>query len=140
MELNPCSILSLVCRGRSSIFGSRPQAKSDPRPLNDKGFQKQCIRRLIAYLADHNYNHAISEKLLSTPTSKEFLNIVQFLFHKVDTNIKFGPKVGPPDHSLPSGCNTDCGSRWPAGLAPRHGTGLPDGTTGRASHHVVVPF
>ncbi|GAQ91593.1 Centromere-associated protein HEC1 [Klebsormidium nitens] len=83
---------SMVPR-RSSIFGSRPQAKNDPRPLADKGFQKACIRSLITYLTNHGYNHAISEKLLSTPTSKEFLHIVQFLFHKVDTNIKFGPKI-----------------------------------------------
>lgn len=89
----------LQLRGRSSIFGSRPQAKNDPRPLADKGFQKACIRSLITYLTNHGYNHAISEKLLSTPTSKEFLHIVQFLFHKVDTNIKFGPKVTPPPAS-----------------------------------------
>jgi SMC interacting uncharacterized protein involved in chromosome segregation len=66
---------------------------SDPRPISDKSFQNACIRSLIAYLTSHGYDQPISPKALSTPTGKEFLHIVQFLFRMVDPNIKFVSKT-----------------------------------------------
>ena len=79
---------------RSSMYGGGgTQPRIDPRPLSDKSYQQSCIRTLITYLTHHGYDHAISPKLLTSPTSKEFLHIVQFLFKKVDSNIKFLGKV-----------------------------------------------
>eukprot|EP00897_Mesotaenium_endlicherianum_P005743 jgi/Mesen1/5197/ME000258S04289 len=78
---------------RSSMYNKTPQIVSDPRPLSDKGYQQTCIRTLITYLTQHGYDHAISPKLLTTPTSKEFTHIVQFLFKKMDPNIKFAGKI-----------------------------------------------
>ena len=81
---------------RMSVLG-RPSSASltrqDPRPLADKAFVAQNIRTLIAFLTTHGYDHAVSPKTLATPTSKEFLHIVQFIFRFVDKNIKFSPKV-----------------------------------------------
>lgn len=79
---------------RSSLYGKgSSQVKSDPRPLNDKGFQQTCIRTLITFLTQHGYDHAISPKLLTNPTSKEFIHIVHFLFRRVDPNIAFAGKI-----------------------------------------------
>lgn len=78
---------------RASMHGKIAQPRSDPRPINDRGFQQECIRTLTGYLMTHGYNVAISTKLLVSPTSKDILNIVQFLFHKVDPNMKFLGKI-----------------------------------------------
>lgn len=43
-----------------------------------------CIRTVIAYLTTHNYPYAISPKTLTTPTGKEFAQLIQFLFHQFD--------------------------------------------------------
>ena len=81
---------------RMSILG-RPSSASltrnDPRPLTDKAFIAQNIRTLIAFLTANGYDHAVSPKSLATPTSKEFLHIVQFMMPFIDKNIKFSAKV-----------------------------------------------
>ena len=56
--------------------------RTDPRPVNDKAYLNSCIRTLITYLTGHGYDHAIAPKLLTAPTSKDFLHIVTFLFRK----------------------------------------------------------
>lgn len=68
---------------RSGAFGKGGGARTDPRPVSDKAFQQACIRSLITYLTGHGYDHAISPKLLSAPTAKEFMHLAQFLFRKV---------------------------------------------------------
>lgn len=68
---------------RSGAFMKGSTARSDPRPLGDKPFQQACIRSLISFLTANGYDHAVSPKLLSSPTAKEFMHIVQFLFRKV---------------------------------------------------------
>jgi len=65
----------------------------DPRPIGDKAYISACTRTLIAYLTTNGYDHPISPKVLSSPTGKDFTNIVQFLFRKVDPHIKFSDKV-----------------------------------------------
>lgn len=79
---------------RASFHGGKiSQPRTDPRPLNNRGFQQECIRTLTGYLLTHGYNVAISTKLLVSPASKDILNIVQFLFQKVDPNLKLPGKV-----------------------------------------------
>jgi kinetochore protein NDC80 len=83
---------------RSSIHGKAASSQQQPqhvdsRPFNEKSFQHDCIRKLTAYLTTHGYNVAISTKLLAAPSSKEVLNIVQFLFHQLDPGFKFAAKL-----------------------------------------------
>ena len=68
---------------RSGAFMKGSSVRSDPRPLGDKPFQQACIRSLIGFLTANGYDHAVSPKLLASPTAKEFMHIVQFLFRKV---------------------------------------------------------
>jgi len=44
------------------------------------------IKTVITYLTTHNYPHEISPKILSSPTGKDFLNIVSFLAQRIDTS------------------------------------------------------
>lgn len=37
--------------------------KADPRPVGDKAFQAACARTLIAYLAGHGYEFAVTPKV-----------------------------------------------------------------------------
>lgn len=83
----------LLQRRASFYSGKSSQPRTDPRPLNDRSFQQECIRTLTGYLLTHGYNVAISTKLLVSPASKDILNIVQFLFQKVDPNMKLSGKV-----------------------------------------------
>ncbi|KAG0561062.1 hypothetical protein KC19_9G034300 [Ceratodon purpureus] len=81
----------LMLQRRASFHGGKiAQPRTDPRPINDRSFQQECIRTLTGYLTTHGYNVAISTKLLVSPASKDILNIVQFLFQKVDPNMKLG--------------------------------------------------
>lgn len=78
---------------RSSAFASHSAVKQDPRPLGDKNFQNSCIRTVIAYLSSNGYPYAVSPKVLSSPTGKDFAQIVQFLFQKFDPSLKVLGKV-----------------------------------------------
>ena len=59
---------------------------ADPRNISDKQFMNCSIRTLIDYLTHHEFDHAISPKILSRPAVKDFHNIVIFLFRQIDTN------------------------------------------------------
>eukprot|EP00850_Spirogloea_muscicola_P004085 SM000017S02825 [mRNA] locus=s17:521823:524911:+ [translate_table: standard] len=74
-----------------AVCWRRQHGPAGPRP-------RGCIAALVAYLAAHGYDHAISAKLLTAPTSKEFLHVVQFLFKRVDPNIRF---IGKPEDEIP---------------------------------------
>jgi kinetochore protein NDC80 len=50
------------------------------------------IRTLIKYLTEHNFDHAISPKILTRPSNKDFNNIVMFLFRQIDPNLVFSAK------------------------------------------------
>eukprot|EP00602_Paraphysomonas_sp_CaronLab_P003663 CAMPEP_0185030192 /NCGR_PEP_ID=MMETSP1103-20130426/16992_1 /TAXON_ID=36769 /ORGANISM="Paraphysomonas bandaiensis, Strain Caron Lab Isolate" /LENGTH=701 /DNA_ID=CAMNT_0027565207 /DNA_START=115 /DNA_END=2223 /DNA_ORIENTATION=- len=69
--------------GRKSSISAR----SDPRNISDKRFVPTSIRTLIEFLTAHNYDHAISPKILTSPSGKDFNNIVQFLFRLIDPNL-----------------------------------------------------
>ena len=78
---------------RSSAFGKGAGLKSDPRPLGDKNFLNGCIRTVITYLSTHGYPFAVSPKVLTSPTGKDFTQIVQFLFQRFDPTMKAFGKV-----------------------------------------------
>ncbi|GMH66951.1 hypothetical protein TrLO_g8442 [Triparma laevis f. longispina] len=65
-------------------------AAKDPRPLSDKGFMNASIRALLNFLMENGYDSAISPKILARPSSKDFNNIVTFLFRKIDPNFNDG--------------------------------------------------
>lgn len=76
------------------MYGSKAAGvrMSDPRPVSDRAFMNQSIRALIKYLSEHNYNSAISPKILTRPTNKQFQEIVAFLIKQVDPCFMIGQK------------------------------------------------
>eukprot|EP00873_Tetraselmis_striata_P007768 jgi/Tetstr1/428032/TSEL_001816.t1 len=85
---------------RSSTYGKGAGGpRADPRPLSDKAFQAACARAIVAYLSAHGYDHAVSLKQLLSPTTKDFHNIVLFLFKQVEPSFK---PTGKMDEEVPA--------------------------------------
>mmetsp|Transcript_27354 Transcript_27354/g.44524 ORF Transcript_27354/g.44524 Transcript_27354/m.44524 type:complete len:604 (-) Transcript_27354:816-2627(-) len=82
-----------LTRPSISFSKSSNAVKQDPRPLTDKQFQANATRIVIKYLTEHGYDHPISPKIMGAPTGKDFFNILQFLLHQIDPNLKFGEKL-----------------------------------------------
>jgi len=75
---------------RQSLLPPTAPSKADPRQISDKGFQQNCIKKLLNYLVDHGYDHPITHKSLARPSGKDFNHIVTFLFRQVDSNFQDG--------------------------------------------------
>jgi kinetochore protein NDC80 len=62
--LSRMSLAGPVAR-RSSAYTTvnKSGLKCDPRPISDKGFQQACVRTVIAYLAAHGFEYAITPKV-----------------------------------------------------------------------------
>ena len=76
---------------RRSVGGdSRRQslARVDPRPIGDKAFQQHCVKTVLRYLQEHNYEYPVSIKTLTKPSGKDFSHIVTFLMRRVDPNFQ----------------------------------------------------
>ena len=69
---------------------STQTVRTDPRPINDKAFQQQCIKQLLAFLLERGYEYPISHKSLSRPSAKDFMHICTFMLRLVDSNFQKG--------------------------------------------------
>ncbi|NWR52410.1 NDC80 protein, partial [Regulus satrapa] len=66
---------------RSSQYGVFGTEKiKDPRPLHDKAFVQQCIKKLCEFLTENAYAHNVSMKSLQSPSVKDFLKIFTFIY------------------------------------------------------------
>ncbi|NXQ52809.1 NDC80 protein, partial [Anthoscopus minutus] len=66
---------------RSSQYGVFGTEKmKDPRPLHDKTFIQQCIKKLCEFLLENAYAHNVSIKSLQSPSVKDFLKIFIFIY------------------------------------------------------------
>jgi kinetochore protein NDC80 len=75
--------------------------KHNQRPIQDKGYQQNCIRTLLSYLTQSGYEYPVTFKSLSQPSGKDFVQIVTFLLKKIDptfgtlSSISSNSAVGP---------------------------------------------
>ncbi|KAL7556934.1 hypothetical protein ACA910_005286 [Epithemia clementina (nom. ined.)] len=60
----------------------------DPRNINDKGYQHQCMKRLLNYLIEKGYDQPISMKTLKMPSGKDFGSIITFMLRRLDPNFQ----------------------------------------------------
>jgi kinetochore protein NDC80 len=96
---------------RSSAFGKGPgsgSAKADPRPLSDKNFFNGCIRTIITYASTHAYPFALSPKILTSPTGKDFTQLAFWLFQRFDPTLKAFGKVGVARYGGAGWCRAAC--------------------------------
>lgn len=73
---------------RQSMVPTAVAAKTDPRPITDKNFQQECIKKLLNFLLTQGYEHPISHRSLARPSGKDFSNIVSFMLRLVDPNFQ----------------------------------------------------
>jgi kinetochore protein NDC80 len=64
--------------------------KADPRPINDRAYQQQCMKDLLTFLQEMGYEYPISIKTLSRPSAKDFTNMTTFLLRQVDKDFQRG--------------------------------------------------
>ncbi|CAB9514798.1 Kinetochore protein NDC80 homolog [Seminavis robusta] len=65
-----------------------PVVRTDPRPIHDKGFQQDCIKKLLNYLLQSGYEYPVSQKCLARPSGRDFAQIVTFLLRKIDPSFQ----------------------------------------------------
>eukprot|EP00794_Sanderia_malayensis_P005940 gene5940-6630_t len=65
----------------------------DPRNLSNRGKQKEMIDEVLHFLSINGYPHQMSQKILSAPTSKDFIKIFEFLYGILDKQEKIDGKV-----------------------------------------------
>lgn len=75
---------------RQSLLPPTATSKVDPRQIAEKGFQQNCIKKLLKHLVDHGYDHPITHKSLARPSGKDFNHIVTFMFRQIDSNFQDG--------------------------------------------------
>jgi len=68
----------LSTTSRWSVGG---EVKKDTRPLTSKAYQKMMIKEIVEFLNESGYPHLINVKILSAPTTKEFLRVFEHLFN-----------------------------------------------------------
>nr|XP_020458027.1 kinetochore protein NDC80 homolog [Monopterus albus] len=100
-KLNIPKPQSVTSERRTSFFGARTSGASmprnsimsrfggtekikDSRPLHDKSYVQQCIRQLHEFLTEHAYPGTLSAKTLQSPSTKEFVKILEFIYRQID--------------------------------------------------------
>ena len=75
----PSSRASLSLKRQSSIGGRHGPSKGVDRKIIELH-----IRKIIEFLSLRNYPNCVSFKMLSQPSSKDFIDITLFLIREVD--------------------------------------------------------
>eukprot|EP00043_Microstomoeca_roanoka_P019149 m.211986 g.211986 ORF g.211986 m.211986 type:complete len:640 (+) comp16944_c2_seq1:158-2077(+) len=66
---------------RSSMHGS---VFAEPRPLSDKAYKQKAIKDLMEFLVYNQFPNALSEQRLKAPSTREFVEIFQFVYERLD--------------------------------------------------------
>ncbi|CAG9322255.1 unnamed protein product [Blepharisma stoltei] len=75
----------------SNMFGARHV--SDQRPVTNKDFQNNCIRRIIEYFQSKKSDFVITPKQLQNPSAKDFSSILLALVKQIDESYEFTQKI-----------------------------------------------
>jgi SMC interacting uncharacterized protein involved in chromosome segregation len=71
---------------RSSVGRAKAGRGSDPRPLQDKLFQQESVRYVIAALGQLGYERALDVKRFSSMNKHDFCDIIAFLYRHIEPN------------------------------------------------------
>ncbi|PXF45593.1 Kinetochore protein NDC80-like [Gracilariopsis chorda] len=74
---------------RSSLALSRTVKRTDPRPLSDRSYMQKSAKLLISFVIERGYEHPISPKMLTSPSSKDFQLLFLFLVRRIDPTYAF---------------------------------------------------
>nr|UCK81595.1 proteasome subunit alpha type-3 [Arenicola marina] len=70
------------------MSGLRDGPTKVSRPINDKAYKEKSSNALIEFLINCDYPFPISNKLLQSPQSKDFLHMFEFLYGFLEPNYK----------------------------------------------------
>jgi len=59
-------------------------SKRDPRPIYTTEFQMQCFQTISKFFVRHGFPPYVSNKSILSPTRREFLSIINYLFQRVN--------------------------------------------------------
>ncbi|XP_062521441.1 kinetochore protein NDC80 homolog [Corticium candelabrum] len=82
----------------SSVSAKGGAAMKDHRPLLDKGYQSQLIKKLKDFLTKTNYPYPVTHKQLQSPSSREFVSMFQYVYSFIDSSCKLTAKF---DEEIP---------------------------------------
>lgn len=68
----------------SKLAPTSSVVRTDTRPIHDKAFQQECIKKLLNFLLQNGYEYPLSQKSLSRPSGRDFTQMVTFLLRQVD--------------------------------------------------------
>ncbi|KAJ4382200.1 kinetochore-associated Ndc80 complex subunit ndc80 [Didymella sp. IMI 355093] len=81
---------------KQSFFQQAPMPASmptDPRNLKNAGTRQAMAQELLQFLTNNNFEmeskHVLSAKAMSSPTQKDFNNMFQWLYNKIDPSYRF---------------------------------------------------
>src|SRR5690606_23100698 len=57
--------------------------------IGSKEYTRDCIEKLVKFLASRRYPAVVTKKALKSPTAKEFREILEFLVRQVDPGFSF---------------------------------------------------
>lgn len=80
---------SIAQGSRRSSVHNRKISQQDPRPVGDKKYTSEMIKNLIAFLTTHQFPQEISQKMLTCPSTQQFVDISEFLLQHLDPEFKF---------------------------------------------------
>lgn len=76
---------------RSSSIGGR-SVRKESRPLNDPKFKSICIDKILEFLKQNGYDSQIIRRNLLTPTTKDFINVFNFIYRHLDCSYQLPAK------------------------------------------------
>uniref|UniRef100_A0A060T258 Kinetochore protein NDC80 n=1 Tax=Blastobotrys adeninivorans TaxID=409370 RepID=A0A060T258_BLAAD len=72
-------------------------ATRDPRPLKDRSFQAKMAEELLEYLSNYcdlgSYQVTLHDKMVRSPTQKEFAAMFKCLYHRLDPGYDFSQRA-----------------------------------------------
>ncbi|XP_029649643.1 kinetochore protein NDC80 homolog [Octopus sinensis] len=100
------SLLDRMSFGKFSLGGKRMShgiergrmELRDPRPITTKAYQQRCVKSLLEFLESYGYPHSITAKKLMSPTTKDFLNVFEFIVKHIEFKYKLPEKF---DEEIP---------------------------------------
>lgn len=69
---------------RGSSMGSK--GRKDTRPIGDPAFKSRCIDKVMDFLENNGYEYGIQRRTLLTPSTKDFVNIFNFVYRYLDSS------------------------------------------------------
>lgn len=84
------SKISLNSRTSSMGLTKNGNKKTDPRPIGQSNYTSKCIKDIVSYLSfsSTNFDKELGQKLLKSPMTRDYLQIMDILMKKIDPNFK----------------------------------------------------